>query len=392
MSRSITLLGATGSIGTSAADVIASAQDAFDVRTVTARSNGAKLAQVARSLGARRAVVADEDGLAALREDLFGSGIEAVAGVQAMEDAAAEPVDLVLSAIVGAAGLRATAAAIRAGSDIALANKECLICAGSAFMALAREHHVRVLPVDSEHNALYQLLDKRRAADISTYTLTASGGPFRTWPADRIAKATPQQAVAHPTWSMGAKISVDSATLMNKGLELIEAHHLFALSPDSLDVIVHPQSVVHALITFRDGSIHAELGPADMRRPIGYCLHWPDRVGEPVSTLDLAEVGQLTFEKPDLERFPALRLAMNALRQGGGAVNVLNAANEVAVEAFLSGGIGFDAIPQIVEITLTAADSEGLLAVPASVDEALSLDSIARRLARADLKRRRAVA
>ncbi len=392
MSRRITLLGATGSIGTSAADVIAAAPDAFDVHVVTARSNGAKLAEVARSLGARRAVVADEASLADLREGLAGSGIDSGAGAEAMEDAAAEPVDMVLSAIVGAAGLRATAAAIRSGSDIALANKECLICAGSAFMALARQHEVRVLPVDSEHNALYQLLDKREAGDIRTYTLTASGGPFRTWPADRIAQATPQQAVAHPTWSMGAKISVDSATLMNKGLELIEAHHLFSLAPDSLAVIVHPQSVVHALITFRDGSIHAELGPADMRRPIGYCLHWPDRVWEPVSSLDLAEVAQLTFEPPDLERFPALGLAMSALRKGGGAATVLNAANEVAVEAFLAGKVAFTAIPQIVEIALTAADSEGLLATPASIDEALALDAVARRLAQADLKRRRAVA
>ncbi len=392
MSRRVTLLGATGSIGTSAADVIAAAPDLFDVHVVTARSNGAKLAEVARSLGARRAVVADEAGLGDLREGLAGSGIDAGAGAEAMEEAAAEPVDLVLSAIVGAAGLRATAAAIRSGSDIALANKECLICAGSAFMSLARQHKVQVLPVDSEHNALYQLLDKREAADIRTYTLTASGGPFRTWSVDRIAQATPQQAVAHPTWSMGAKISVDSATLMNKGLELIEAHHLFSLAPDSLDVIVHPQSVVHALITFRDGSIHAELGPADMRRPIGYCLHWPDRVREPVSSLDLAEVAQLTFEPPDLERFPALGLAMSALRKGGGAATVLNAANEVAVEAFLAGKVAFTAIPQIVEIALTAADSEGLLATPASIDEALALDAVARRLAQADLKRRRAVA
>ena len=392
MSRRITLLGATGSVGTSAADVIAAAPDMFEVHAVTARTNGAKLAHMARKLRASRAVLADETTLATLKDDLFGSGIAVAAGAAAMEEAAAEPVDLVLSAIVGAAGLRATAAAIQSGSDIALANKECLICAGSAFMRLVREHGVRVLPVDSEHNALYQLLDRREAADIRSYTLTASGGPFRTWTAEAIAQATPQQAVAHPTWSMGAKISVDSATLMNKGLELIEAHHLFDLAPEKLDVIVHPQSVVHALITFRDGSIHAELGPADMRRPIGYCLHWPERVREPVSTLDLAAVGQLTFELPDLARFPALGLAVRALRQGNGAPTVLNAANEVAVAAFLAGRIGFTAIPRIVEIALTAADSEGLLAVPASIDEALQLDAVARRLAEADLKRRGAVA
>jgi 1-deoxy-D-xylulose-5-phosphate reductoisomerase len=388
VSRRVTLLGATGSIGVSAADVIGKARDRFEVHAVTARTNSAKLADTARKLGARRAVVVDEAGLKTLRDDLFGSGIAAAAGIEAMEDAAADPVDIVLSAIVGAAGLRATAAAIRAGSDIALANKECLICAGSAFMALAREYNVRILPVDSEHNALYQLIDKREAVDIRTYTLTASGGPFRTWSAERIRDATPQQAVAHPTWSMGAKISVDSATLMNKGLELIEAHHLFNLAPETLDVLVHPQSVVHALITFRDGSVHAELGAADMRRPIGYCLHWPERAHEPPATLDLAAVGQLTFEKADIQRFPALGLAMEALKQGGGAANVLNAANEVAVEAFLANRIGFTAIPQIVEITLTAAESEGLLARPTSIDEALALDSAARRIARADLKRR----
>jgi 1-deoxy-D-xylulose-5-phosphate reductoisomerase len=388
----VTLLGATGSVGTSAVDVIASAPGRFEVHAVTAHSNSAKLAETARKLRARRAVVAEEAYLRPLRDELFGSGISASAGLDAMEEAAAEPVDMVLSAIVGAAGLRATAAAIRSGSDIALANKECLICAGTAFMALAKENKVRILPVDSEHNALYQLIDGRASGDIRTYTLTASGGPFRTWPVERIREATPQQAVAHPVWSMGAKISVDSATLMNKGLELIEAHHLFDLAPESLDVLVHPQSVVHALVTFRDGSIHAELGAADMRRPIGYCLHWPERVREPVATLDLASVAQLTFERADTIRFPALRLAMQALRQGAGAKTVLNAANEVAVEAFLANRIGFTAIPDIVEMTLTAADSGGLLVEPLSIDDALALDSAARGIARADLKRRSAAA
>ncbi|HEX9876597.1 MAG TPA: 1-deoxy-D-xylulose-5-phosphate reductoisomerase [Gammaproteobacteria bacterium] len=388
MSRRLTLLGATGSIGTSAADVIAADPDRFEVHAVTANSNSAKLAETARRLRAKRAIVVEKASFSALRDDLFGSGISCATGADAMEDAAGEGVDLVLSAIVGAAGLRATAAAIRSGSDIALANKECLICAGSAFMALSRRHNVRILPVDSEHNALYQLLDGRNPDDIRTYTLTASGGPFRTWTAARMAEATPKQAVAHPTWSMGAKISVDSATLMNKGLELIEAHHLFGLPPDRLDVLVHPQSVVHALITFRDGSIHAELGPADMRRPIGYCLHWPERARQPVSTLDLTAVGELTFERPDFRKFPALGLAIGALKRGRGAPTVLNAANEVAVQAFLGGSIGFTAIPQIVEITLTAAESEGLLAEPNTIDDALTLDALARRLARADLKRR----
>jgi 1-deoxy-D-xylulose-5-phosphate reductoisomerase len=392
LTRRITLLGATGSIGDSAADVIRTASGRFTVHAVTANSNAEKLAKTARALGAKRAVIADEAHLKALRDALFGSGITAAAGLDAVEDVAAEPVDMVLSAIVGAAGLKATAAAIRAGSDIALANKECLVCAGKAFMALAREHDVRVLPVDSEHNALYQLIDRRDPAEIRTYTLTASGGPFRSWSMERIAKATPQQAVAHPTWSMGAKISVDSATLMNKGLELIEAHHLFGLAPEALDVLVHPQSVVHALVTFRDGSVHAELGAADMRRPIGYCLHWPERVREPVATLDLPAVGQLTFERADTERFPALRLALEALKRGDGATTVLNAANEIAVEAFLGGRIAFTDIPRMVEIVLTAAESEGLLREPASVEEAFELDTVARKIARADLKRRSAAA
>lgn len=392
MSCRVTLLGATGSVGTSAVDVILADPDRFEVHAVAAHSNAAKLADLARRLRVRRAVVADEASLPALKEGLSGTGIAADAGMDAMEDAAAEPVDVVLSAIVGAAGLRPTAAAIRAGSNIALANKECLICAGSALMALADKHDVRVLPVDSEHNALYQLLEGRNRSHIRTYTLTASGGPFRGWSAERLATVTPAQAIAHPTWSMGAKISVDSATLMNKGLELIEAHHLFALAPDSLAVLVHPQSVVHALITFHDGSIHAELGPADMRRPIGYCLHWPERAGAPAKTLDLVEIGQLTFERPDMARFPALALAMGALSAGNGAATVLNAANEVAVEAFLGGGVGFTAIPEIVEKTLTRADSEGLLSEPSSVDEALALDSSARRIAQADLLKRFAAA
>jgi 1-deoxy-D-xylulose-5-phosphate reductoisomerase len=392
VTRRVTVLGATGSVGSSAVAVIAADPDHFDVYAVTAHSNGAKLAETARRLRARRAIVADEASLPALRDGLAGTGIAAEAGADAMEGAAGERVDVVLSAIVGAAGLRATAAAIEAGSNIALANKECLVCAGRAFMALARARAVRILPVDSEHNALFQLLDGRDPATIRTYTITASGGPFRTWPAERLRRVTPEQALAHPTWSMGAKISVDSATLMNKGLELIEAHHLFGIPPEGLDVLVHPQSIVHALIAFRDGSVHAELGVADMRRPIGYCLYWPDRAGAAVAPLDLAAIGSLTFERPEPARFPALRLAMEALARGAGAPTVLNAANEVAVQAFLAGRAPFTAIARIVEETLTAAAAEGLLAEPASVEEALALDAEARHIARADLAKRFAAA
>ena len=388
----ISLLGATGSVGRSASAVIAADPDRFDVNAVTANSDATSLAACAKRMGARRAVVSDEAALPALRDHLSGTGIVAAAGPDALEEAASDAVDIVLSAIVGAAGLRPTAAAIRAGNHIALANKECLVCAGSAFMALARKHGVRVLPVDSEHNALFQLLEGRDRTAIRRYTITASGGPFRTSTAEQIAKATPGQALAHPTWSMGAKISIDSATLMNKGLELIEAHHLFGIEPDDLDVLVHPQSVVHALVSFGDGSIHAELGAADMRRPISHCLYWPERMTSPPATLDLAAGAPLTFERPDLERFPALGLAIDALKQGEGAPTVLNAANELAVQAFLANRLTFTAIPKIVEKTLTAAASEGLLIEPSSIDEALALDSQARRLAGADLAHRPAAA
>jgi 1-deoxy-D-xylulose-5-phosphate reductoisomerase len=388
----VTLLGATGSVARSAADVIASDPGRFEVHAVAARSQAAKLAETARRLRARRAVLADPAGLGALKDALAGSGIAAAAGPEALEDAASAPVDVVLSAIVGAAGLMPTAAAIRAGSRIALANKECLICAGAAFMALARRHDARILPADSEHNALFQLIEGRDPALIQSYTITASGGPFRSWPAERLVHATPAQAVAHPIWAMGAKISVDSATLMNKGLELIEAHHLFDIAPERLNVLVHPQSAVHGLVTFQDGSVHAEIGTADMRRPIGYCLYWPDRAPRPPSEIDLTQAGALTFEPPDTQRFPALRLAIGALARGNGAPTVLNAANEVAVRAFLEGRIGFTTIPAIVEKALTAADSEGLLREPSSVDEALALDAGARRIAEAELVGRHAAA
>ena len=392
MTRSVTLLGATGSVGSSAVDVLSTDPDRFDVRAVTAHSNAEKLAKTARQLGASLAVVAEEASLPALKAALSGSGIKAAAGQSALEDAAAGPADIVVSAIVGAAGVRATAAAIRAGNGVALANKECLVCAGTAFMSLARRHGVRILPVDSEHNALFQLLQGRDAGSIRTYTITASGGPFRTWPAERLARVTPEQALAHPTWAMGAKITVDSASLMNKGLELIEAHHLFAIRPDSMEVLVHPQSLVHALITFSDGSVHAEIGPADMRRPIGYCLYWPERAPAAPSAIDLSAAGALTFEKPDLSRFPALEIAMAALRQGEGAPTVLNAANEVAVHAFLANRIAFAAIPAIVDRTLAAAQSQGLLREPSSIDDALTLDGYARRIAGADVESRFAAA
>jgi 1-deoxy-D-xylulose-5-phosphate reductoisomerase len=379
--RRLTILGATGSIGTSAADVIRADPERFEIHAVTALANAPKLAERARVLGARRAVVADDAQGPTLEAMLAGSGIRADAGEAALQDAAGEKVDLTLSAIVGAAGLRATAAAVRAGNDVALANKECLVCAGAAFVQLAREADVRLLPVDSEHNALFQLLEGRDPGTVQSVTITASGGPFRTWPAEQLARATPAEALAHPTWSMGDKITIDSATLMNKGLELIEARHLFGLEPDRLRVLVHPQSMVHAMVTFVDGSIHAELGPADMRRPIAHCLYWPERPARTWGSLDLAALGQLTFEEPDLDRFPALALAREALVRGAGAPTVLNAANEVAVAAFLQSRIGFADIPPLVARALDRADRAGLLIEPATIEAALELDQEARQIA-----------
>ncbi|WP_245615534.1 1-deoxy-D-xylulose-5-phosphate reductoisomerase [Afifella pfennigii] len=387
MQSTVSILGATGSIGESAADILErdrrlGAGARFRVRAVTAGTKVAELAAVARRLGAEMAVIRDVGSYRALKEALAGTGIDVAAGEEAVCEAAALPVDRLISAIVGAAGVAPTAAGIRAGNDVALANKECLICAGAAFMALARQMGVRILPVDSEHNAIHQLLAGHDPAAIDKLVLTASGGPFRARSAADLARVTVEEALCHPTWSMGPKITIDSATLMNKGLELIEAHHLFAFPPEQLDVLIHPQSKVHAFIVFRDGSWHGELGAPDMRRPIAYCLNWPERAETATSHLDLAEIGTLSFEKPDMQRFPALRIAREALARGGGSTTVLNAANEVAVAGFLGRQISFMAIPALVEEVLEAADRAGLLHEPESVETALALDGRARQLAK----------
>jgi len=286
-----------------------------------------------------------------------------------------------MAAISGAAGLVPTLAALERGAIVALANKECLVCAGSLFMRRAAAAGATVLPVDSEHNALFQAMTAGRREDLRRVILTASGGPFRTWTADAIRTATREQALRHPNWSMGPKVTIDSATLMNKGLELIEAHHLFALPAQSIDILIHPQSIVHGLVEFRDGSVVAQLGAPDMRIPIAHCLAWPERISAPVPRLDLAKVATLSFEEPDLDRFPALRLARGALESGGGAPTVLNAANEVAVAAFLAGRLGFVGIPALVEATLAGAARRDLLGEPANVDNALAVDHIGRSLA-----------
>jgi 1-deoxy-D-xylulose-5-phosphate reductoisomerase len=379
--RSVTILGATGSVGTSTVDLIKRHGARYRVEAITAHRNGAALARLARDLSAKFAVVGDPESYLELKQGLAGSEVEAAAGEAALMEAAARPSDWVMAAISGAIGLAPTLAAIERGAMVALANKECLVCAGAYFMRRAAATGATVLPVDSEHNAVFQAISAGRRADVRRVILTASGGPFRSWPPEAIAAATPDQALRHPNWSMGPKVTVDSATLMNKGLELIEAHHLFALAPSELDVLIHPQSIVHGLVEFRDGSFIAQLGAPDMRIPIAYCLAWPDRIDGPARRLDFGTIRALEFDLPDVKRFPALRLARQALEAGGAAPTVLNAANEVAVTAFLGRRLGFAGIPALVEAVLEAAPARGLGQEPTSTQEALAIDHDARSLA-----------
>ena len=381
--RSVSILGATGSIGASTVDLIKRAPDNYQVEAVSARRNAAALAKIARELGAKLAVVADPAAYNDLKSALSGSNIEPAAGEAALLEAAQRPADWVMAAISGSIGLKPTLAAIERGATVALANKECLVCAGALFMRRAASVGATVLPVDSEHNAIFQALGAGSREDVKRIILTASGGPFRNWSLEAIRTATREQALRHPNWSMGPKITVDSASLMNKGLELIEAHHLFAIPPDEIDVLVHPQSVVHGLVEFRDGSVVAQMGPPDMRIPIAHCLAWPRRLDGPAPRLDLAKLRELSFETPDTARFPALALARRALSTGGAAPTVLNAADEIAVGEFIAGRISFPAITALVEATLDAAAARGLLAEPANVDGALAVDHIARSLASA---------
>ena len=381
MPRTVTLLGATGSIGASTIDLLRQEAARYQVEAVTADRNAAALARLARELGARFAVVADPAAYGELKAELSGSNIEVAAGPEAIVEAAQRPADWVMAAITGAASLKPTLAAAERGASVALANKECLVCAGALFMRKAAAAGATVLPVDSEHNAIFQALGAGPREDVRRIVLTASGGPFRTWSLESIRKVTVEQALKHPTWSMGPKVTIDSATLMNKGLELIEAHHLFGLAPDELDVVVHPQSVVHGLVEFRDGSVVAQLGSPDMRIPIAHCLAWPARMGTPAARLDLARLATLSFEEPDQVRFPALALARKALAAGGAAPTVLNAANEIAVREFVGRRLGFCSIPALVEATLEAAEREGSMAEPQSIEDAIAIDQGARKLA-----------
>ena len=379
--RSVTLLGATGSIGASTVDLIRRDRNRYRVEAVSANKNVAALVALARELGARFAAVGDPDAFHDLKDALYGTGIECGAGENATVEAACRPADWVMGAITGAAGLKPTLAAAERGAIVALANKETLVCAGGLFMRRAAASGATILPVDSEHNALFQAMSGSRREDIRRVILTASGGPFRTASAEAIRTATVEQALKHPNWSMGRKVTVDSATMMNKGLELIEAHHLFSLRPEQIDVLVHPQSIVHSLVEYCDGSMIAQLGCPDMRIPIAHCLAWPARLASAAARLDLARAATLTFEKPDPVRFPALRIARRVLETGGAAPTALNAANEVAVAEFLAGRLTFAGIPILVEATLERALRQNCTTEPQSVDEALFIDHNTRLLA-----------
>jgi 1-deoxy-D-xylulose-5-phosphate reductoisomerase len=370
VTRKIAILGATGSIGKSTLDLIECNPERFEVVALTAGTNAEALAEIARRTSAKLAVIADQTRRRDLEELLVGSDCRVAAGEAGLIEAACSDANLVIAAIVGCAGLGAVMAAVEAGKTVALANKEALVTAGELMTRAAQVSGSTLLPIDSEHNAIFQCLAGARVEDVSRIILTASGGPFRTASRELIAAATPAQAVAHPNWSMGAKISVDSATMMNKGLELIEAHYLFGLPSGRIDVLIHPQSVVHSLVEFVDGSVLAQLGSPDMRIPIAYALAWPGRMTTPAKRLDLAAVGRLDFESPDLSRFPALRLAREALEAGGAAPIVLNAANEIAVASFLAGKLSFPGITQLVEQTLGRSD----FAPPVSISDVLEID------------------
>jgi 1-deoxy-D-xylulose-5-phosphate reductoisomerase len=379
MARSITILGATGSVGHSTLDLVGRERDRFEIFALTAHRDVAGLAELARRFRPRLAVIGDAALHAELASALAGTGIETAAGEGAVADAAASGADWTMAAIVGTAGLEPVMRALKGGRTVALANKEALVSAGPLMAEAAAASGATLLPVDSEHNAIFQCFDRARPESVRRIILTASGGPFRDWPIERMRAATPEQAVAHPNWSMGAKISVDCATLMNKGLELIEAYHLFPVGAEALDVVVHPQSVIHSLVEYVDGSVLAQLGAPDMRVPIAHTLAWPERMATPCQRLDLVAIGSLQFEAPDLDRFPALGLARAALAAGGAKPAILNAANEIGVASFLESGIGFLDIAHLVGEVLARYDPPS----PTSIDAVLEIDREARRVAAA---------
>jgi 1-deoxy-D-xylulose-5-phosphate reductoisomerase len=373
--KRVTILGATGSIGCSTLDIVERNPDAYRIEVLTANRNVESLAEQARRFKPSLAVIADATRYGALKEALDGTGIEVSAGAEALVEAAARPVDFVMAGIVGAAGLAPTLAGIRQGAVVGLANKETLVCAGDLVLDEISRHGATLLPVDSEHNAIFQVFEFDQAEAVSRIILTASGGPFRKSSLAKMEAMSPEQAVAHPNWSMGAKISVDSATMMNKGLEVIEAFYLFPIEKDQIEIVVHPQSVIHSMVEYVDGSVLAQLGSPDMRTPIAYSLGWPARIDAPAKRLDFGTMGDLSFEAPDLERFPAIRLARAALNAGGSAPTVLNAANEIAVRGFLDRQIGFLDIAAIVEDVLAAIPHRAI----GSLEDVYALDAEARR-------------
>lgn len=382
--RRVTVLGATGSVGRNTVDLLARNRERFEVVALTANSNVGLLAEQSRLLEPQVAIIGDTNKLGDLQDALQGTAVETMAGEAAIIEAAGRPADIVVAAIVGAAGLRPTLAASAQGSIVAIANKESLVCAGDLVLAEVERSGAALLPVDSEHNAIFQVFEAGNAAEVERLILTASGGPFRTWTLEQMAAATPAQAVAHPNWDMGRKISVDSATMMNKGLELIEAAYLFPVASEQIEVLVHPQSVVHSMVAYVDGSVLAQMGTPDMRTPIAYTLSWPERMAAPAKRLNLAEIGQLSFEEPDLMRFPALSLARAALTHGNGSTAILNAANEVAVASFLDGKIGFLDITAIVEEALERVQAQRIT----SFDDFEELDAEARKFTQTLVKSR----
>ena len=383
MPRTVSVLGSTGSVGVSTLDLFEKADVEVEVVALAAGRNAERLAEQALRWRPRLAVIGDESQAPLLRARLAGSGVEVAAGAAAVTAAAAEPAQWVMSAIVGFAGLAPTLAAARAGAIVALANKESLVCAGPSLLRAAKLAGGAVIPVDSEHSAIFQVWEPENAHAVARLVLTASGGPFRTWTMDAMRKAGPEQALAHPNWDMGAKISIDSATMMNKGLEIIEAAYLFSMSPERVDALIHPQSIIHSLVEYADGSTLAQLGAPDMRTPIACAFAWPDRLPWPAPKLDLVASGPLTFEEPDVARFPALGLAKAALAAGGRAPAALNAANERAVAAFLDRRIGFLDIAGVVAETLDRLDGGGLGASDGQdvLDSARTTDDWARKIA-----------
>lgn len=377
MTRSVTILGATGSVGRSTLDLIERNRDRFEIVALTARKDIDGLIELARRIRPQRAVIGDAHHLPRLEEALAGSGVETAAGDEAIVEAAGAGADWTMAAIVGTAGLKPVMRALEAGGTVALANKESLVSAGALMTRAAAASGATLLPVDSEHNAVFQCFDAARPGSIRRIILTASGGPFRCRTLAEMRAVTPAEAVAHPNWSMGAKISVDSATLMNKGLELIEAFHLFPVGPDALDAVIHPQSVIHSLVEYVDGSVLAQLGAPDMRIPIAHTLAWPERMETPCARLDLVRIARLDFEEPDLERFPALGLAKAALAEGGAKPAILNAANEIAVASFLESRLAFLDIASVVGEVL----SRYAPGAPSSIDEVLEIDREARGVA-----------